>query len=66
MTFSTKTPNLSRTPTLFRETTKRAKYIGAPAGGGGFRSMASLYLPRPVKIPKKISEFLPEGNGAKS
>jgi hypothetical protein len=65
MTFSTKTPNLSKSPTLFRETPKRAKLIGSPtAGGSGFRSMASLYLPRSVKIPKKISEFLPEGKGA--
>jgi hypothetical protein len=63
MTFSTKTPNLAKTPTLFRETPKRAKLIGAPAAGGGFRSMASLYLPRSVKLPTKVSQFMPENQG---
>jgi len=65
MTFSTKTPNISKTPTLFRETLKKPKLIGSPtAGGTGFRSMASLYLPRSVKLPTKVSHFMPEGKGA--
>ena len=61
MTFSTKTPNISKTPTLFRETLKRPKLIGAPpTTGGKFRSMASMFLPRSVKLPTKVSQFLPE------